>query len=130
MRRRRQWIAALLMAGLAFAQVVTAVHACSILTLAAQSPVQADSPIGQTMPANCTEMAKQSGSNVNVCESHCVFGQQVDVPTAAPIAATAPTVVLMIRQAAPSVPAGAARSSLVARAAAPPPLLLFSRFLV
>lgn len=75
-------------------------------------------------------MAKQSESTVNTCQAHCVFGQQIDVPTEAPIAALAPELPLTIRLAVPHIPASAETFTLFASGAAPPPLLLFSRFLI
>jgi hypothetical protein len=130
-RRRRQWLAVLLMVGLAFAQIITAAHACSILTLASpQGPVQAEPPVGQAMPTDCGEMAKQSDSTINVCVSHCDFGQQVDAHADAPAAAISPQPPLLIRPVGPLIPASGEHWSLPAALAAPPPQLLFSRFLI
>ena len=82
------------------------------------------------MPADCPEMAKQSGSTLNVCLAHCDFGQQVDVHTDAPTAAIAPQVGLTVRPVRPLIPVDPESLSLIASVAAPPPLLLFSRFLI
>ena len=130
MRRRRQWIVALLIVGLAYAQVVTAAHACTMLAPGSQVPAQASVPADQAMPADCPEMAKQFDSSLNVCLSHCDFGQQVDVHTDVPTAAIAPQVALTIRLAVSHVCTNVDGTTLLASLAAPPPQLLFSRFLI
>jgi hypothetical protein len=122
MRRYRQWITAALMFALAFAQVVTAAHACP--TGAAS---QASSP---AMPSDCPEMAKQAVDTLNACLSHCDFGQQVDVQTDAPVAATAPQAALTIRLTDARIRTDVVSFSLFARAAGPPAQLVFSRFLI
>src|SRR5439155_3154868 len=130
-RHCRQRIAALLMVGLAFAQVVTAAHACSISALASsQGPVQAEPFASQAMPTDCGEMAKRSGSPINVCVSHCDFGQQIDAQADAPTAAIVPHLPLIIRPVASRVPVNCDNWSRFASLAAPPPQLLFSRFLI
>jgi hypothetical protein len=130
-RRPRQWVAVLLMLGLAFAQVVTAAHACSILgTPPLPGAALVEPAVGQAMPADCPEMAKILASTVNACVSHCELGQQVDVYGDAPMASVAPRPPLVVRLVGPLIPTSGEHSSLVAALAAPPPQLLFSRFLI
>src|SRR5262252_4591630 len=128
MRRRRVWIAAVVMWSLAFAQTATAAHACAML--ASISPEQAAQASTQPMPPGCPEMAKRSGSTANVCQSHCLAGQhvygQVDVPTAS----VAPQAALTVHVADAYIPAHFTTSSLVPLATAPPLQLRFSRFLI
>src|SRR5215472_948646 len=103
MRRRRLWIAAVLVWCLAFAQAATAAHAC--VMLGSTWSAQAAQVSAQPMPPGCAEMAKRSGSTTNVCQSHCLAGQhaygQMDVPTAA----IAPQASLIARGAVTPVPA-------------------------
>ena len=128
MRRRRFWIAAVVIGSLGFAQATTAVHACAML--ASGSPVQATQTGAQPMQPGCAEMAKRSGSTTNVCQSHCLAGQhaygQVDVPSAS----IAPQVALTVRVADEYIPAHFTAASLAPLATAPPPQLRFSRFLI
>jgi hypothetical protein len=119
------------MVGLAFAQIITAAHACSIL--AQGSPpgtALAEPAVSQAMPTDCPEMAKKSGSTLNVCVSHCDFGQQVDAHADVPIAAIAPQPPLLIRPVGRLIPTSGEHLALLAALAAPPPQLLFSRFLI
>jgi hypothetical protein len=93
-RRNRRSVAALLVAILAFMQVGTAAHACTILNPISQP---APSSAVQAMPADCPGMAEQTGSTVNVCESHCVGPQQIDAQADALTAPIAPQPALMVR---------------------------------
>jgi len=128
LKRRRLWVAALVMWSLAFAEAATAAHACAML--ASAPPGQAMQASTQPMPPGCPEMAKRSGSTPNVCQLHCLAGQhvygQVDVPSAS----IAPQVALTVRVADEYIPAHITTSSLAPLATAPPPQLLFSRFLI
>lgn len=130
MRRRRRWIASWLMLGFVFAQMVTAVHACPTLTTAAAAPAQAATPDSPTNAGDCASMAKQAGASVKVCESHCAAGNQVGTHAEAPAAALAPHPALTVRAILPAVPVAVAASTLSAVSAAPPPLILFTRFLI
>jgi len=130
MRRHRPWIVAVLVVGLAFAQIATAAHACSIPAPASQPSMAGTADAAQPMPADCPEMAKQSGSTLNACLSHCNFGQQVDLYPDAPTAAIAPQPPLIVRPVERFVAPGSERASLPVALAAPPAQLLFSRFLI
>jgi hypothetical protein len=128
MRRQRQWIVVVLLCCLALAQVATATHACSLLEQVSHAPGYA--ALGaQELPSDCPAMAKQSGSTLNLCLSHCQLGQQVDVHAGAPTAAIAPQPPLTV-QPVDQLVAATESASLVVPLAAPPPQLLFSRFLI
>jgi hypothetical protein len=117
----------LLVAVLAFAQVVTAAHACSILNPALQStPVVAQ----QAMPPDCAGMAEQTGSTVNVCETHCIDPQQIDAQAYALTAPIAPQPALTLRRSESYSPALTAAPAFSIIGAAPCALLRFSRFLI
>jgi hypothetical protein len=126
--RRRMCIVAVVMWSLAFAQGAVAAHACSMLTFAA--PGQASEANAQPMPPGCEGMAAQSSATLNVCESHCFAGQQVSGHADIPSASIAPQLALTVRVTEVSVPAFFTVSSLAPLAAAPPPQLRFSRFLI
>lgn len=129
MRRRRLWIAAIVIWSLAFAQVAVAAHACSMF-LSPSAPEQTVETGAQPMPPGCAEMAKRSDSTTNVCQSHCLAGQhvygQMDVPTAS----IAPQPALIARGADAPAPAHFTASSFAPLSAAPPSRLRFSRFLI
>ncbi len=129
MRRPRRFIAALLMLVLAFAQAVTAAHACPVLDPASPSPAQA-AQSEATMLADCPEMAKRANSTVNVCVSHCFADQQVDAQADAPAALVAPQPALVVDLTDPYVPTLATALSLLPVIAAPPAQLRFARFLI
>ena len=129
MRRPRRLIATLLMFFLAFAQAVTAAHACPVLnpgSLVAAQTAQSES----AMPADCPEMAKQANSTVNVCVLHCFADQQVDAQADAPVAMVAAQPALLVHLPDSYVPTVTAALSLLPLIAAPPPQLRFARFLI
>jgi hypothetical protein len=128
MRRRRLWIAAVVMWSLVFAQAATAAHACAMLGSAL--PERATPASTQPMPPGCAEMAKRSGSTTNVCQSHCLAGQHVYGQADIPSASIAPQVALTVRVANEYIPAHFTTSSLAPLATAPPAQLRFSRFLI
>ena len=82
------------------------------------------------MPSDCPEMAKRVGANAKVCESHCAYGQQIDVQPDAPVAAIAPQPALTIGVVSLIVRRSLDPIFLRARITAPPVSLLFSRFLI
>ncbi len=118
------------MLGWLFAQIVTVAHACPALTPPAQGSTAASAAGTAPMPSDCAAMAKQAGSNANVCQSHCVAGQQVGSDAQTPSAALAPQVALAVRVCATETPVLASLRASLPRAAGPPPTLLFSRFLI
>jgi len=126
--RPRRWIAAGVLLGIVFAQIVTAAHACP--SFASSSDVVAMHADAGPVSPSCHDPARKAKDNANVCESHCLTGQQVDTQTDAPTAAMAPRTALTI----PLVDHSAARtrelSSLPALVAAAPPLLRFARLLI
>ena len=117
------------MLGLVFAQFVTVAHACTLAVPMSQLAVF-DQPADGTMSFDCAAMAKRVAVNAKVCDSHCAYGQQIDVQTDAPVAAIAPQPALTVGV----VPLVVRRSLdplfLHARSTAPPVSLLFSRFLL
>jgi hypothetical protein len=128
-RRQRRLAATVVMLGIVFAQVVTVAHAC---TLAVPAPPASAfvQPADETMPSDCAAMAKRVAANAKVCDSHCAYGQQIDVQPDAPVAAIAPQPALIVSVASPIVQPSLDTTSLHARSTAPPVSLLFSRFLI
>jgi len=110
--------------GWLFAQLVTLAHACPALNL----PTSA--AITSAMPTDCAEMAKSANSNTNVCQTHCVAGEQVDTQAQAPAAALSPQPALTVRVADPQLVKSADRHAPGACGNDPPATLLFSRFLI
>ena len=86
--------------------------------------------ITAAMPADCEAMAKSSNSNANVCQSHCVAGEQVDTQAQVPAAALSPQPALTVRVADPQFVKSADRHASAACGNDPPATLLFSRFLI
>lgn len=127
-RRRRQWTAAVLLFVLAFAQAMTAAHACPILNPSLDSSGVAS--VADAMPTDCADMAKRAGSSANLCQSHCFAGQQVTAQADAPMALAAPLSPLTVRVTDPFVSVAAPLSVPSAIGAASPPLLRFGRLLI
>jgi hypothetical protein len=128
-RRRRRWVAGLVMLGIVFAQIVTVAHACT-LAVPANQPTASGQPADESLPEDCAAMAKRAASNGNVCDSHCAYGQQIDVQSDAPVAAIAPQPALTISVVSSIVQPPLDAIFLHARNTAPPVSLLFSRFLI
>jgi len=124
---RRRWIAAGVMLGLVFAQIVTAAHACPSLPVASDTAVVQPAVEGM---ASCQDLADKANDNANVCQSHCLVGQQVDTQADAPIAAIAPREALTVHIVDLSETRAREFSSLPALGVAAPPLLRFSRLLI
>jgi hypothetical protein len=130
MRRSRKRIAGLMLLGWLFAQFVTIVHACPALNPATTAASVSSVPITDASPTDCAAMAQSSNSNLNVCQSHCVAGQQVDTQAQAPAAALSLQTALTIRVSEPQPVKSADRHASAARGNDPPATLLFSRFLI
>jgi hypothetical protein len=121
-------MAALAILGLLFAQFVTAAHACTI-SFSALLPVSTVvTPVDDAMPSDCAGNAERT--NANVCESHCVQGQQIDAQSDTPIAAIAPQPALAVRVPQPIAARSFDSIALHARSTAPPLSVLFGRFLI
>jgi hypothetical protein len=130
MRRSRKRIAGLMLLGWLFAQFVTIAHACPAMNPATSAARISSVAITDATPTDCAEMAQSSNSNHNVCQSHCVAGEQVDTPAHAPAAALSPQPALTVRFADPQFVKSADRHALGACGNDPPATLLFSRFLI
>ena len=117
------------MLGVVFAQIVTVAHAC-VRAVPAFQAAAFSQPADETMPSDCAAMAKRVAANAKVCESHCAYGQQIDVQPDAPVAAIAPLPALTICVVSSIVPPSFDKTFLHARSTAPPFSLLFSRFLI
>jgi hypothetical protein len=126
--RPRRWIAAGAIVGVVFAQIVTAAHACP--NFSPWSDAAAVHANAEAVSPSCHDLAHKAKDNANVCESHCLTGQQVDTQTDAPAAAIAPRLALTLRAVDPSAARTRDLSSLPALGAAAPPLLRFSRLLI
>ena len=124
---RRRWIAVGVMLGLVFAQIVTAVHACPLVATPGAAVVQAS--VEKAQPS-CHDPVQKIKDNANVCESHCLTGQQVDTQADAPTAAIAPRAALTIHVVDLSEARARGASSLPALGAVAPPLLRFNRLLI
>lgn len=127
-RRQRRWVAGLVILGVVFAQLITAAHACAPATATSRTATVAQ-PVDETMPSDCA-MAKRVAVNAKVCESHCAYGQQIDVQPDAPVAAIAPQPALTIRVMSSIAQPSLDTIFLRAQSTAPPLSLLFSRFLI
>jgi len=130
MRRSRKRIAGLMLLGWLFAQLVTIAHACPALDTNTSASSAATAASASPMPTDCAAMAKLAGSNVNVCQSHCVAGEQVDTQAQAPAAALSPQPALTVRISAPQFLKSVDRHAPGACGNDPPATLLFSRFLI
>ena len=124
MRRSRKRIAGLMLLGWLFAQFVAIAHACPALNATAATDT------ASSMPIDCATMAKQVDSNANICQSHCVAGEQVDTQAQVPAAAMSPQPALTIRVVDPQLVKSADRHAPGACGNDPPATLLFSRFLI
>ena len=129
MRRSRKRIAGLMLLGWLFAQFVTIAHACPALDTNAPAS-SAATAAASPMPSDCAAMAKLAGSNANVCQSHCVAGEQVDTQAQAPAAALSPQPALTVRVVDPQFVKSAHPHASAACGNDPPATLLFSRFLI
>ena len=127
MKTRRIWVVAFTIWNLAFAQAAMAAHACALL--ASQAPAQTMSMGHEPMPG-CSEMARQSDSTANVCESHCLGVQQAQGLSDLPAPGIAPQPPLVLRLTEPSAHQFLVVSSFAPLAAAPPAQLRFGRFLI
>ena len=132
MRRSRKRIAGMMLLGWLFAQFVAIAHACPALnaTAPASNAATAATATASPMPTDCEAMAKLADSNANICQSHCIAGEQVDTQTQAPAAALSPQPALTIRVADPQLVKSADRHAPGACGNDPPATLLFSRFLI
>ena len=117
------------MLGVVFAQFVTVAHAC-VLAVPTFHAAAFSQPADETMPSDCAAMAKRVAANGKVCDSHCAYGQQIDVHPDAPVAAIAPQPALTIRIVLSIAQPWLDTTSLHVRSSAPPVSLLFSRFLI
>ena len=128
MRRSRKRIAGMMLLGWLFAQFVAIAHACPALNTAA--PASNATATASPMPTDCEAMAKLAGSNANICQSHCIAGEQVDTQAQAPAAALSPQPALTIRVADPQLVKSADRHAPGTCGNDPPATLLFGRFLI
>ncbi|MEP6610219.1 MAG: hypothetical protein ABJA83_16300 [Burkholderiaceae bacterium] len=116
------------MLGLVFAQIVTVAHACTLAVPMSQT-TEFSQPADDGMPPDCAGMAKHGSADAKVCDSHCAYGLQIDVPTDAPVAAISPQPALTVGDVSSRTVLGSLDSSFLhARSTAPPVSLLFSRF--
>ena len=130
MRRSRKRIAGLIVLGWLFAQIVTIAHACPAINPPTSAADASSVAVTAPMPTDCAAMAKSSNSNANICQSHCVAGEQVDTQAQAPAAALSPQPALTVRVADPQFAKSADGHASAARGNDPPATLLFSRFLI
>ena len=127
LKRRRTLIGAVALWSLVFCQAAMAAHACMI---SASGSPHAMAQGDTSMPAGCAGMADRSGSTANTCEGHWIGVHQVQGsadlvgPVVAPPA-------LVVRSNEPRISSSCVTVKLFApRAAAPPPLLRYCRFLI
>ena len=130
MRRCGKRIAGWVILGWLFAQIVTVAHACPALAALEKNPSASSAGATSLLSVDCEAMAKKAGSTTNVCQSHCVGGEQLGSDVPAPSAALASQPALVVRDCASYVPSAANAYASPPRGAGPPPTLLFSRFLI
>jgi hypothetical protein len=118
------------MLGVVFAQFVTVAHACILAVPVSQVAATFVEPPDNRMPSDCPTMAKRIAANPKICESHCAYGQQIDVQLDAPMAAIAPQPALTVCVVSSIVQLSFDKTFLHPRSTAPPVSLLFSRFLI
>ena len=128
MAGRRLCVTVLAVLGLLFAQFVTVAHACTVAFSPSLPAATVATPVDDAMPSDCAGSAKRT--DVNVCESHCAYGQQIDVQSDAPVVAIAPQPALTVRVPQPIAPRSFHAIALHARSTAPPFAVLFGRFLI
>ena len=119
-----------MMLGVVFAQIVTAAHACTFAASTPHLPTAVVQAADAAMPVDCTAMQEHGAAVSSVCESHCAYGQQIDVHPDGPVAGIAPHPALTVHSLLSFVPASIDASFLYAKSAAPPVSILFSRFLI
>jgi hypothetical protein len=135
LRRSRMRRGVALMATLAFValQGTVAVHACTVDAsgpgAAAADQVAVATDDSAAMP-DCSKAAGNGAPDVKICAAHCHAGFQVDAGSVATMPPLAPQSALTVSIALPALLKPAVAGSLVARSGAPPPQLLFSRFLI
>jgi len=125
---RRSCVALIAILGLLFAQFVTAAHACTVAFSPPLPVAIVALAVDDAMPSDCAGNAKRT--DANVCESHCAYGQQIDVQSDAPVAAIAPQPALSARIPLPVASRSYDAIALHARSTAPPLSVLFGRFLI
>jgi hypothetical protein len=119
-----------MMLGLVCAQLISLAHACAGPSGFAR-PAHAMSGPAAAMPADCPGMADGAAPTDAACEAHCGPAEQVDNPADLRIPAMAPAAPLIVRVAPLCVPDSLRIAEpLLARCAAPPLSLLFSRLLI
>ena len=119
-----------MMLGIVFAQIVTAAHACTLAVSTSQAPTTMALPADPAMPVDCTAMAKRMATSANICDSHCDYGQQIDVHPDVPVIGIAPQPALTVHPTLPLVPDVLGATFLYTQSTAPPVSILFSRFLI
>ena len=127
-RKRRRWLAAWVMLGIVFAQIVTAAHACLLVVPVSQTMALLQSA-DDSMPSDCGAMEMAAAADAKVCESHCAYGHQIDMQPDAPVAAIAPQLALTVEVASSTAPRSFDKTFIYARSTAPPVSILYSRFL-
>jgi hypothetical protein len=130
MKCQQKWIAAAVMLGVIFTQIVTAAYACPRLLSPSGGAGVLKSTKTQSLPPCCLELIKKLRGNANCCEACCTSGQQIDTCDDAPVAAVAPQPALTIRVAEAATVRAKGAGSVPAPNAIPPPLLRFSRLLI
>jgi hypothetical protein len=132
-RRFTAWLGIL---AIAVGQAAAAVQACPIDragNAAAFDPpaFAAEATVAVGIDGGCAGHRDGGASPAplaNACEVHCMQGAQPDAPAAMPAPAPAP--MLVVAMPCEVLPLSAAQRPLDAKSAAPPPQLLFSRYLI
>jgi hypothetical protein len=129
-RIRRRVVAVATLAIIAM-QWTIAVHACTIGVPAIGTTDRAAfvSNDSATMP-DCDEAGVKPAPGGKICAVHCQSDGQVDLGAVNPDPPLAPPVALSVSAVVPVITRLATTSALFAFIAAPPPRVLFSRFLI
>lgn len=126
-RRRHRWTTALVVFVLAFSQVVVAAYACPIVVAVGSASFTGEAHAAPM--ANCEEMPAPADAGANICEAHCLVGQQVQNSdaTLAPVAMPPP---LFVRVATNASARGVVIGAADPPAARTPAHVRFSRLLI
>jgi len=116
------------MLGVVVAQIVTVAHAC-LLVVPVSHAVALVQSADDSMPPDCAGMEMAAAADAKVCESHCAYGQQIDMQPDPSVAAIAPQPALTVFVASSTAPRSFDKTFIYARSNAPPVSILFSRFL-
>lgn len=131
--RMRRSVATVVALAVIAMQWTIAAHACAVgasgwaVAAAVQAAVVSND---STAIPDCSDVGMKAAANGKICAAHCQADSQVDVDSITPVPPIAPQPALSISVAAPVLPHFATASPILARGAASPLSILFSRLLI